>query len=449
MPFKKLLPIGLSLCLILSLVALIRTLQPPVVQRVIHSKVFGAITIAQPLWGAQGLSLIFVDTRKFTPKDLTLPLANKKITAAVIDFRRFVKSANTLGQCLDAPSIAASIKALIQILPTPSVNQLLVTGIADGALIPFLHAQLPVNKTVTNLSIAFSVDLPLDLVLCTPMITQHKGNKHQLLASPALQGGWQSVWTYHPNDKTSLLIRSLSHIETRIADYKTHFDQLLAEEVSKILGQNLKVSLSMPITEVPSFKPRDTVTLFYSGDGGWWDIDKSIAEGMAQQNYPVVGIDVLRYFWERKSPERAASDLATTMAYYRQHWGAKSFVLVGFSFGADILPALYNRLPKQDQDQVKLLTFLSLSKTVDFEIYVSGWVAQGGGDRPIAPELEKLPKQKVLCFYGANEKTETACTSMLDMGATIIEMPGDHHFNKDYPKLTQLILDAIEQHNIH
>ena len=95
----------------------------------------------------------------------------------------------------------------------------------------------------------------------------------------------------------------------------------------------------LPVIEMPSAHAHDTLTLFYSGDGGWRDLDRTVAGEMIKLDYPVVGVDVLRYFWTHKSPEQAAADLSATMAYYRQHWGTHSFVLTGYSFGADVMPA--------------------------------------------------------------------------------------------------------------
>ena len=168
---------------------------------------------------------------------------------------------------------------------------------------------------------------------------------------------------------------------------------------------------------------------------------------MVKQNYPVVGVDVLRYFWEHKTPEQAAADLTATMAYYRKNWAVKSFVLAGYSFGADILPAIYNRLSLQDRDSVSLLVLLALAKQADFEIHVSGWLGQSGGEQPLAPELNQIAKTKILCIYGIDEKAESAC-SELSSPATILELPGGHHFDQDYPKLTRQILDVYVQHNI-
>jgi type IV secretory pathway VirJ component len=170
---------------------------------------------------------------------------------------------------------------------------------------------------------------------------------------------------------------------------------------------------------------------------------------MAALNYPVVGIDVLRYFWKPKTPEQTAADLASTMAYYRKKWNAKTFVLAGYSFGADILPAVYNRLPEEDKASVELLVLLGLAKSADFEIHVSGWLGKSAGERLLSPELELIPKQKILCIYGREEKAETACTTLQNSEAKILELPGGHHFDQDYPKLTQQILDIYRQHGIN
>ena len=39
----------------------------------------------------------------------------------------------------------------------------------------------------------------------------------------------------------------------------------------------------------------------------------------------------------------APAGLTELMQHYRQKWGTQRFVLVGYSFGADVLPATYNR----------------------------------------------------------------------------------------------------------
>jgi type IV secretory pathway VirJ component len=196
---------------------------------------------------------------------------------------------------------------------------------------------------------------------------------------------------------------------------------------------------------LPADKPNSTVTFFYSGDGGWRDLDRDVGGMMAKQGYPVVGIDTLRYFWSSKKADRVAADLSSLMQQYRSVWKAKHFVLAGYSFGADILPAVYNHLPRKDKNDVKLLVLLALGKTADFEIHVSGWIEKNVGNLPILPELQQVPGKKILCIYGQEEKNDSACPELSDPKARIIELPGGHHFHHDYRKLTQQLIDVYNR----
>lgn len=443
---------SLLVCFLLGLTMigfyLVSSITPPILQKTINSENFGEISVTQPAWGSQGLVLVFVDTKKFPAKAIGQHLAATGVTSAIIDALQFFKgfTAQT-AQCLDTQGVASLIETLIKELP--SANRLIITGIDDGALIPFINAQSASGNKATNLSIGFSVTLPADLVLCSSFSTQYQDKTYQLVSSPVPKYNWRSVWTDAPPSETAIFIKSLGKVDTRIAAYDTPLDTVLMEELKTNFGQSDQHSPPMPVVEVPANKSSDTVTLFYSGDGGWRDLDRTVAGEMAALNYPVVGVDVLRYFWEHKTSEQAAADLTATMRYYRKNWGTKSFVLAGYSFGADILPAIYNRLSAQDKDSVMLLVLIALGNSADFEIHVSGWLGQSSGEQPIAPELAQIPTPKILCIYGSEEKAETACTRLQNSGANILELSGGHHFDQDYPKLTQKILDVYRQHGLN
>lgn len=450
MKIKKPLLVCLSLSVLVLGIWLLSRIKPPVQHDTINIENFGDITVAEPMWGSQGLVLVFVDAKKFRVDDLAQRLAATGATAAIIDIWEVFDEFNSeTRECLDHNFIASAINKLTKELPSPSVNRLIVAGIDDGALIPFINAQSTSKNKAINLSIGFEVDLPTDLVLCPPLLIRNENQNHTLVSSSELKGNWRSVWTDQPEDKTAIFVKTLGKVDTRIAPYDTPLDTVLVEEIKASLGQTGRSSPPIPIVEMPVAKPSANVTLFYSGDGGWRDLDRTVAGEMVALNYPVVGVDVLRYFWEHKTPEQAAIDLAATMAYYRKYWGTKSFVLAGYSFGADIMPAIYNRLRTQDKDSVALLVLIALAKTADFEIHVSGWLGQSVGEQPLIPELAQIPKAKILCIYGIEEKTDTACTSLLNSEAKILELPGGHHFDQDYPKLTRQILDVYRQHGLN
>lgn len=425
-------------------------IKPPILHSSLETDELKAISVSEPLWGSQALAVVFVDTQKFDAKALGQRIARLGFTATIVDDREFFNIfTSQTEQCLGDDSINILLTDLASQLSQPANSQMILAGIADGAVVPFVNALSSSGNDAKNLSIAFSVKLPSELSLCPPLLSQHQDKFQTLTSTTAIEDNWRAVWTDQPADETGVFIRNMVTVDTRIAPYDTPLDKVLIEELNTILGNNNQSAPPMPVVETLAARASDSLTLFYSGDGGWRDLDRTVAGEMVGQNYPVVGVDVLRYFWEHKTPEQAAADLSATLAYYRQHWGVKSFVLAGYSFGADIIPPIYNRLPPADQDSVSLLVLLALADHADFEIHVSGWLGQAGVELALAPELAKMPKQKILCVYGVEEKTETACTGLTNTGATLLELPGGHHFDQDYPKLTGQILDVYRQHNIH
>jgi type IV secretory pathway VirJ component len=262
----------------------------------------------------------------------------------------------------------------------------------------------------------------------------------------AAHGKWTVAWNDGPDDETAVFVRDTQNAETKISDYDIKYPQILNTEVRHLLiADDASGGLNIPVVEVPSSQPSDTVTLFLSGDGGWRDLDKDVAGDMAKSGgYPVVGIDTLRYYWEHKSPEQTAADLTELMAHYRQKWGAKHFVLAGYSFGADVLPAIYNRLPEDDKARVDGIILLAFARSGSFEIAVEGWLGASGKEAATGPEMAKLPGDKVFCVYGVEEKDESGCTEATAPGQKL-QLPGGHHFDEDYPALAKRLIAVIDK----
>lgn len=260
------------------------------------------------------------------------------------------------------------------------------------------------------------------------------------LPKKADHGHWIALWNDNPGDDNARFLREQGNGEPRIGALGTPLPTLLADQLHHLLaGQGA----AMPVIEHPSAQPADTLTLFYSGDGGWRDLDRASAEHMAAAGYPVVGIDTLRYYWQHKSPEQSAADLSRLMQQYRDKWQVKRFVLAGYSFGADVLPAIYNRLPASDQQQVDAMLLLAFARSGSFEIAVSGWLGKDGVEAPTGPEMQRLPPAKVLCIYGSEETAESGCTQAGAVGERL-QITGGHHFDGDYAALAEKMLAAIK-----
>lgn len=206
----------------------------------------------------------------------------------------------------------------------------------------------------------------------------------------------------------------------------------------------LNILNKLPLIELPAAHQSDTLTLFYSGDGGWRGLDKQVSEHLSDANIAVVGIDALEYYWDFKSPEQSAAELAQLMDHYRQKWGIKHFIIAGYSFGADVIPALYNRLPTTDQADIKSLVLLSFARNANFEIRIEGMMGKDTGKYPTGPEMARLPANKVFCVYGSEEARKSGCTDTTAVG-NILGIAGNHHFNDDYDTLSTHVIDFIKR----
>lgn len=184
------------------------------------------------------------------------------------------------------------------------------------------------------------------------------------------------------------------------------------------------------------------LAVIVSGDGGWRDIDKSIGEWLAKQGVAVVGVDSLRYFWSKKSPAQVAADLALLFDHYGSEFGTSRYSLVGFSFGADIMPDVWPLLPKTVKDRVQVVSLLGLGQNADFEVTVEGFVGGTTSEsRPLAPILAQLPLNRTQCIYGKEEAEdgETSCTAPELSQAERLPLDGGHHFDGDYTKAAEAI----------
>jgi type IV secretory pathway VirJ component len=193
------------------------------------------------------------------------------------------------------------------------------------------------------------------------------------------------------------------------------------------------------------------MAVIFSGDGGWRDLDKTVGETLAREGVPVVGVDSLRYFWRRRTPEQVAADLAEIIRHYGALWSTRQVAVIGYSFGAGIVPFAVNRLPEDERARVMQLSLLGLGSRAPFQFRLAGWLPQVGvgvapyGDAPLVlPELQRIDLAQVQCFYGEQEE-DTLCRAPELAAAERIGTAGGHHFDGDYPALARRILDGLRR----
>ena len=201
----------------------------------------------------------------------------------------------------------------------------------------------------------------------------------------------------------------------------------------------------LPTQEVPATAESrgDEMALLMTGDGGWAGLDQELAARLAADGVPTVGLNSLKYFWTERTPEETAQDVARIMSHYLTAWNKQRVLLVGYSFGADVLPFVVNRLPPDLRARVATINLLGIDSNASFEIKISGWVGSDDSGPPTRPELSAIAGVPVLCIYGEGE-SDTICPGLPKAAehttVSLAEVGTGHHFGGEYATLAERIL---------
>lgn len=214
----------------------------------------------------------------------------------------------------------------------------------------------------------------------------------------------------------------------------------------------LSVGVALPASAAPSVKgdqipvasskAGDTLAVFYSGDGGWAALDQNVTQYLADNGVPTVGVNSLSYFTTKRSPAGAAADLAQALREYERQWGRSKVTLIGYSFGADALPAIIPQLPADLRSHIGRLVLIGTGASGDLQFHPTSWLNIATPDSfPVRPAIAALNGIKITCVYGDKEKADI-CPTLPDNEVSKVRLPGDHHFNRDYALLGAAVLKA-------
>lgn len=198
----------------------------------------------------------------------------------------------------------------------------------------------------------------------------------------------------------------------------------------------------IPVVTLGAKVPSDRFAVMITGDGGWRRIDQKITDRLRAAGIPIVGFIASDYFRTRRSPDESACALERVIRYYKIQWHKSKVMLIGYSRGADVLPFMASRLPRDLRESTQLIALLGLEPTIDFK-YSPAWsLAAYTHKEPqyaVKPEMDKLRGQNVLCIFGAKEKN-SLCHALDRRAFKVVAEPGGHHFAGKYRDIADVIL---------
>lgn len=182
----------------------------------------------------------------------------------------------------------------------------------------------------------------------------------------------------------------------------------------------------LPLVEVPAHRGAtgDVMVVLLSADGGWAHFDQALAARLAARGYPVVGWNSLRYYLTPRTAQSTADDLAAVIRVYSRKWERGRVLLVGYSFGADVLPLVTKRLDPADRAGVAGLVLLGFWDDAQFKFRPrepGGRVAH----HPALPSARRIRDVPILCIGGEHD-TRSVCAEIGTPNATARTVPGGH-----------------------
>lgn len=168
--------------------------------------------------------------------------------------------------------------------------------------------------------------------------------------------------------------------------------------------------------------------IFLSGDGGWIKFEDELSLKFAENGFYTIGINSRDYFWEQKTPEQTERDVVQLIRKYAFKYKTRQIYICGYSFGADVVPFIYSRLPYRAKRHVKAIEMLSPYATSAFKVRFGDLTRLSGDNYPYKVDLEiKKINIPIFCFYG-EEEVGKPLKNINQKNVVIDSIPGSHHY---------------------
>lgn len=200
---------------------------------------------------------------------------------------------------------------------------------------------------------------------------------------------------------------------------------------------------NFPIKEWTAPSHNKPLLFYISGDGGFNKFSNALCASLNNKGYDVIGLNSKSYFWNKKTPEQTASDISNFLINKTVGRQNQQIVLIGYSFGADVLPFILIRLPKVIRDKITVSFLMASSGSTDFEIHWSDLFGQSQKrSMDVITEVNKLSNDRIVTISNAGDPD-------IDTKKIIIKnyksetLPGGHHFDGNTEEITKKILKYI------
>lgn len=168
-----------------------------------------------------------------------------------------------------------------------------------------------------------------------------------------------------------------------------------------------------------------------SGDMGFKiGMGPEIARRFAAEGVPVVGVSSLAYFRKERTPAEVQALIADAARRALAFGHADRLVLIGQSFGADMMHVGLTGLPADLRAKVKMVALVVPTDTVFYRASPSELFNWAKPDAMALPTGRQLTWVPTLCVQGAEEK-DSLCPMLTQPNVRRVALPGGHMLHHD------------------
>ncbi|WP_158637978.1 AcvB/VirJ family lysyl-phosphatidylglycerol hydrolase [Sphingomonas ginsenosidivorax] len=182
--------------------------------------------------------------------------------------------------------------------------------------------------------------------------------------------------------------------------------------------------------------------LFFSGDAGMrFGMGPFIAEALAARGASVTAVStstLFRYGATRGELNRRVAD---AVAHAEQAAGSRKLVVIGQSYGADVLQTGLAHLPVRLRERIAGIVLIVPGTGTYFRADPLGLTYELEPDSRSIETVSAIDWTPLTCIYGADE-TDSVCPLLRMRNAAVVRLPGGHYLNHDKPGVAAAVLRA-------
>lgn len=184
--------------------------------------------------------------------------------------------------------------------------------------------------------------------------------------------------------------------------------------------------------------------LFFSGDSGMRGMGPYVAQSMADAGYDTTAISTSTVFRLGKSRAQLDAIVADAIGRAERAAGGHRLVVMGQSYGADVLQTGLADLPAKLRPGIARIVLIVPGQGTYYRADSTGLSYYFAPDSRSIETASTLRWAPLSCIFGQADEDDL-CRSLDLPNATKIGLPGNHYLARDKPRLAATVLRELRR----